>query len=140
MAHPVTDHSFANFLREEKLMGSKCMTCGALFLPPRALCAHCHSADMNWVQLKGIGKLAAFTSIAIGPPCMIEQGYDRSNPYCAAVIELSEGLRIVARIENIDALHPENIKIGMSLKVKFSLRGDDDKALTPLTFTSINVK
>ena len=138
MSPPVTDHSFVEFLHEEKLMGSKCAACDALFLPPRAFCVHCHRTEMNWVQMKGIGKLTAFTSIAIGPPFMIKQGFDRSNPYCTAVIELAEGPRVVARIEDVDALHPENIKIGMALKVRFLPRDDLEKGVTPLTFTPIN--
>ena len=138
MSPPVTDRSFVKFLQEEKLMGSKCMACDAVFLPPRAFCVHCHRAEMNWVPMKGIGKLTAFTSIAIGPPFMIKQGFDRHNPYCTAVIELAEGPRVVARIEGVDALRPENIKIGMALKVKFLPKDDDETGITPLTFTAIN--
>ena len=62
--------------------------------------------------MNGTGKLAAFTSISIGPPAMQAEGYDRDNPYCTGVVRLDEGPRIVARIEGVDARNPDAIEIG----------------------------
>jgi len=45
---------------------------------------------MQWVEMKGKGKLAAFTCIAVGPPAMIKEGYDRMHPYISGVVELEE--------------------------------------------------
>ncbi len=131
---PVNDISFEQFLAEEKLMGSKCKACGALFVPPRPICIHCGSSEMEWFQAKGRGKLAAFTCIAIGPPCMREQGYGRKNPYCTGVIQLEDGPRGVARIEEVDATSPDRIKIGMPLSVKFLHRGEGADRKTTLAF------
>jgi len=82
---PFSDTSYKQFLNEEKLMGSRCRNCGALFLPPRSICIKCHGSDMEWVEMKGKGKLVAFTCITVGPPFMIEEGYDRTHPYCSGV-------------------------------------------------------
>ena len=41
---------------------------------------------------------------------MVEEGYDRNNPYCSGAVELVEGPRVVARIEGVDTLHPETDK------------------------------
>ena len=122
---PMSDYWFEQFLNEEKLMGSRCLECGALFVPPRSVCIKCYSTRMEWAEMKGAGKLAAFTCISIGPPAMIEQGYDRNNPYCAGVVELDESPRVVARIEGVDARNPETIRIGTPLKVKFLHRGGE---------------
>ncbi len=86
--------SFHRFLNEEKLMGSKCKKCGTLFLPPRPICIKCFSREVEWVELKGKGKLLTFTSINVGPTWMVEQGYDRTHPYCSGVVELEEGVKI----------------------------------------------
>ena len=89
---------------------------------------------MQWVPLSGNGKLAAYTCIAIGPPFMIGQGYDRQNPYCVGVVELEEGVRVDARIEGVDAKRPETIQVGMPLKVRFLHQGEGEDARTCLAF------
>lgn len=131
---PFSDISYEKFLNEEKLMGSRCKNCGALFAPPRSICIKCYSSDMEWVEMKGRGKLAAFTCIAVGPPSMVQEGYDRKHPYCSGVVELEEGVKVVARIEEVDASKPETIKIGMPLTAEFLHRGEGEKAKTFLAF------
>ena len=72
-------------------MGSRCQSCGALHLPPRALCPACYGDEMEWEQISGKGKLVAFTTVHIAPTAMIEAGYGRENPYCAGIVQLDEG-------------------------------------------------
>ena len=93
---PISDISFNAYLNEEKLMGSKCKKCGALFTPPRSICTECFSAeaDMEWIEMKGQGKLLAFTCIHVGPQFMVDEGYDRNNPYCVGVVALDEGTKV----------------------------------------------
>jgi hypothetical protein len=131
---PFSDIYYNQFLNEEKLMGSRCKECGALFAPPRFICIKCYSSDMEWVEMTGKGKLAAFTCISVGPPFMIGEGYDRKHPYCSGVVELDEGVRVVARIEEVDASKPETIKVGMPLSAKFLHRGEGENLKTYLAF------
>jgi len=131
---PFNDISYERFLSEEKLMGSRCQKCGVLFVPPRVICIKCYGTEMEWVEMKGKGKLAAFTCIAIGPPLMIKEGYDRKHPYVSGVVELEEGVRVVARIEGVDGSKPETIKIGTPLQVEFLHRGEGKNLTTFLTF------
>ena len=131
---PFSDISYEQFLNEERLMGSRCKACDALFVPPKPICTKCYSSGMEWVEMKGKGKLSAFTVIAIGPPSMIAEGYNRKNPYCSGVVELEEGVRVDARIEGVDTNKPEDIKVGMPLKVKFLHRGEGDDLKTYLAF------
>ena len=129
-----SDISYGRFLNEEKLMGSKCQKCGILFVPPRPICTKCYSSEMDWVETKGEGKLAAFTCIAVGPPFMIKEGYDRQHPYCSGVVELAEGVRVVARIEGVDTTKPETINVGMPLTIEFLHRGEGENLKTYLAF------
>jgi uncharacterized protein len=115
----VSDHSFEQFLAAGQLMGVRCSECAAIWVPPRALCPDCHKGDMQWLAMSGTGKLVAFTSIFIGPPWMVEQGFDRQHPYCTGVVELDEGPRVVARIDGVDASQPQSIEIGLALRVNF---------------------
>ena len=131
---PFNDTSYHQFLNEEKLMGSKCKRCGTLFAPPRPICIKCHGTDMQWVELKGKGKLAAFTCISVGPPFMVAEGYNRKRPYISGVVELDEGVRLDARIEELDGTKPETIEIRMPLTVKFLHRGESENMRTVLAF------
>ena len=121
---PFSDTAFEKYLSEEKLMGSRCGQCRALYVPPRPICVNCRSDDLAWEEMTGSGKLAAFTCISIGPSFMIAEGYNRKNPYCSGVVELEEGPRVDARIEGVDPKRPEDIKVGMPLQVKYLHRGE----------------
>jgi len=89
---------------------------------------------MEWVEMKGKGKLVAFTAVSVGPPYMVAEGFNRKNPYCVGVVELEEGVKIDARIEGVDTKDPETIKWGMPLTVKFLHRTEEEKMKTFLAF------
>ena len=129
-----TGVSFYQYLEERRLMGSRCGSCGALHLPPRALCPACHGEEMVWEEMGEQGKLVAFTTVHIAPTAMIEAGYDRKNPYCAGIVQLEGGPSISAQIIGVDAANPEEIQIGMPLKLAFVRRGEGEEAQTYLAF------
>lgn len=133
-ARPFNDISYERFLSEDRLMGSRCRKCGALSVPPRSVCIKCYGSEMEWVEMEGRGKLVAFTSIAIGPPFMTREGYDRKRPYVCGVVELDRGARVVGRIEGVDGSKPETIKIGTPVKAEFLHRGEGENAMTFLAF------
>lgn len=126
--------SFYQFLAENKLMGSRCRSCGALHLPPRALCPACYGGEMEWVEMGGAGKLLAFTTVHIAPTGMIEAGYGRDKPYCAGIVQLAEGPAISAQILGVDPARPQEIEIGAPLRVAFVQRGEGEAARTYLAF------
>lgn len=128
---PIGDHSFQQYLNEEKLMGVQCDSCSALFVPPQAVCSNCHGTALAWVQMKGTGKLAAFTCIAVCPPSMAAEGFGRDNPFCTGVVDLDEKTRVVARIEGVDTKSPDSIKIGSPVKAAFlqNCDGSDPEAV-----------
>ena len=134
---PFCDFSYRQFLNEEKIMGSKCKQCGALSVPPRPICLKCHGRDMEWAEMTGKGSLIAFTCIAVGPPFMIEEGYDRKNPYILGVVALEERAKVDARIEGVDGNKPEAIKVGMPLTEKFLHRGEGESLRTFLAFEPV---
>jgi uncharacterized OB-fold protein len=133
-ARPFSDIAYNRYLTEEKLMGSRCRACGERYVPPRPLCVRCFSSDLEWVEVKGTGRLVAFTCIAIAPPFMMLQGYGRKRPYISAVVALDEGGRVDARLEKIDPWHPESIRIGMPLRATFIHRRDAAVPETYLAF------
>jgi hypothetical protein len=129
-----TATSFNAFLNEHKLMASRCAKGNAVYLPPRPFCTSCYTADMTWAQLKGRGRLTAYTVIAVGPTFMVEEGYDREHHYCSGIVQMEEGPSISARILGVDVKHPDAIKIGTPLEVRFLSRGEGEKRKTFLAF------
>lgn len=116
---PFTPHSFSHYLGQKKLMASRCAACGALHLPPRAVCPACQAAQMEWFETSGKGRLAAFTAVTIGPSFMIEQGFGRDNPYLTGIVELEEGVKISARLLGGDPKNPAAVQIGSPMQVEF---------------------
>ena len=122
-----TIKSYLDYLSEKKLMGSKCKDCGASYVPVRKLCTKCNSVNMEWVEMSGKGKVAAFTIITVGTPFFVEKGYDRNKPYCFSVIKLDEGPMISAQLIGVDESKPDTINIGMQVKATFiqtEIRGE----------------
>ncbi|MHA1819185.1 MAG: Zn-ribbon domain-containing OB-fold protein [Promethearchaeota archaeon] len=118
----LTLKNYFDYLKENKVMGSKCKKCGQLFLPPKKICNKCGSTDMEWFEFKGTGTLETFTLIHVGGRYFVNQGYGRKKPYCFGVVKMEEGIRISGHVVGPTRefeYDPNNFKIGMPVKVKF---------------------
>lgn len=135
-SRPFTAAAFNQYLAEHKLMATRCPACDATYLPPRAICPQCHGDALEWTELSGAGKLAAFTSVYVGPSAMVAEGYDRNNPYVSGIVELAEGPKISARIVGVDARRPDIAWIGTPMTVAFLDRGEGEGKSTVLAFAA----
>ena len=129
-----TNESFQSFLSEHKLMGSRCATCAALYVPPRPLCPNCFGETMEWVEMGGQATLRAFTVVAVAPSAMVAAGYGRDKPYCSGIVGLKEGPSISAQIVGVDVGQPETIRIGAPVSVVYLERGEGDETRSYLAF------
>lgn len=111
--------AYNKLLSEHKLMGSRCSKCGHLAVPPKPICPECHSSEMELEEMKGRGKVVAYTVVAVGSPLMVEEGYGREKHYCCGIVELEEGAKICARISGVDTSRPEQIKIGTPVALHY---------------------
>lgn len=128
---------YQRFLNQGRLMASRCRRDNELHVPPRAVCAQGHGDAMEWVELSGRGRLAAFSIIHLGTSAMSAEGYDREHPYCAAIIQLEEGPRVSALLLGVEALRPETIPIGMAVAVVFPEQGEGDGRQARLAFRPV---
>ena len=113
--------NYFDFLKEGKVMGSKCNSCGATFLPPRKLCNECFSTDMEWMELSGEGTLETYSLIHVGARYFSNQGYKMREPYCFGTVKMKEGPSISGHIVGPSKeweYDPENFEIGMKVKAK----------------------
>ena len=121
---PFNSASYYHLLAEHKVMGCRNRTSGKFYFPPRPMCTTSYTEDMEWEEVSGKGEIIAFTVITVAPTHMIEAGYSRQNPYCAAIVRLQEGPAISAQILGLDFSMPEqSIKIGTPVKAAFIERG-----------------
>jgi uncharacterized protein len=134
MATDITSYDFYVGLTQHKLMASRSLSTGQVYLPPRPLDPKDMSTEMEWVELSGKGKLLTFTVIYVGTSAMIAAGYDRKNPYCVGIVQTDEGPAISAQIVDLDLSHPELIMIGMPLEVVYLERGEGEAKKTFLGF------
>jgi len=131
---PFSAAEFDQYIAEHKLMAARCTKCGGIYVPPRAICPKCQGEELEWVETSGKGRLAAFTVIYSGPTFMVEQGFDRKNPYISGIVELEEDTRMSARIIGIDPAKPTEIRIGTPLTVDFVEFGEGETKKTYLAF------
>ncbi len=115
----LTIESYLEFLHGKKLMGSKCKDCGETYVPSRKLCIKCNSTNLEWVEMSGKGKLAAYSCIGVGATFMAAKGYSIKNPYCFSVIKLDEGPMISGQLIGVDESNPDTISIGTPVKLTF---------------------
>jgi len=101
--------------REEKsrynLIGSRDKKCGSKYYPRRSICPKCKSKEMEDFELPRVGKIFSFTIIRAAP-----RGFTEYTPYAIGIVELEDGVRIMAQIVDTDF---ENIKIGQKVKMVF---------------------
>jgi uncharacterized protein len=132
---PFNHTGFNACLGEHKLMAVRCMDCGIIILPPRPLCPQCYGTRIEWAALSGKGVLAGFTTIAVGLPAMIAEGYNRDKPYCSGIVQLEEGPSISGQLIDIDCAHPEQIQVGMAVQAAYIERGIGANHQVFLAFT-----
>jgi len=84
---------FWHALDEGRFLVSQCDACGHLSFPPKRVCPRCTSADMQWRELGGRGRLYSLTRVHAGPPRFADE-----MPYAVAIVDLDEGVRLVTRM------------------------------------------
>ena len=101
-------NEFIDFLKDGKVMGSRCIDCGLVFFPPRADCYHCLSSNMEWVEVSGTGKLVTFSKLTFAPI-----GFEDDVPYCIALLDYG-AYKVFGRIAA--DIPDDDIRIGMDMK------------------------
>jgi len=86
-------------LKQGRLSGLKCGSCGEISAQPRLICAKCGGQDLEALELKGGGAIQTFTVNYVAA-----EGRESEVPYIVAIVELDEGPWIMG---NIAGLKPE---------------------------------
>jgi uncharacterized OB-fold protein len=102
-----------------RLLGGRCRACGRHHFPRGATCRYCGRQEVDEVRLSSTGTLWAWTAVTAPPP-----GYRGDVPYGFGVVELPEGLRVLARLVESD---PARLRFGQDVAMRLvPLHVDDD--------------
>ena len=100
-----------------KLLFQRCKACNRAQFYPRTFCANCGADELEWCESAGIGTIYAVTAVYRAPT----PAFKRGVPYAIALVELSEGFRLMA---NIIGAKVDDAKIGDRVTLCFERRGD----------------
>jgi len=96
MEHKLTFKDYNAALKQAKLQGLKCESCGNVMTQPRLVCGKCGSTDLSVIDLKGSGVIQSFTVMNVPP-----EGREAEVPYIIVMVELSEGAWIMGNLSGI---------------------------------------
>jgi len=100
-----------------RLVVQQCRACGSKQFYPRCLCMKCASEDLEWAACSGQGSVYTYTINHRAP----HAHFKARLPYVTAMIDLDEGVRMLANIVGDDALRTA---IGARVRVVFEDAGD----------------
>jgi len=92
-----------------RLLYGRCRDCSKVHYYPRRSCPHCFTAEVDWPEASGQGRIYSYT--VTGPA---------SDRQVLAFVELAEGVRMLSNI--VDAPR-ERLAVGASVRVAFGRAG-----------------
>lgn len=101
---------FIDAWKSGKLAFQRCRGCKKPIFYPRPMCPHCWSADLEWEEAVGKGRIVSFTVVhKAGNEVLQEQ-----VPIVVAEVRLDEGFSMIARVIVEDA---KSVKSGQPLRL-----------------------
>ncbi|MEO8187335.1 MAG: Zn-ribbon domain-containing OB-fold protein [Burkholderiaceae bacterium] len=95
-----------------KLIFQRCGECNNALSTPRLFCTHCMAESVQWETSTGLGSIYTFT---VNHRAANAHMADKV-PYVVAVVQLDEGVRMMANIVNVE---PQSVRIGDRVRVRF---------------------
>jgi uncharacterized OB-fold protein len=111
---PLADLATDVFWRKAQdhvIVYERCRRCGKVVFYPRGHCTACGSLDLDLAESAGRGEIYSFTVVRAHP----EPYFAGRTPYVVAIIDLSEGIRLVAEV----LAEPDDVLIGSKVTVQW---------------------
>ncbi len=97
MEHKLIYRDYNEALKENRLLGIRCASCGTVTTPPKMVCPKCAGTDLSVYELKGEGKIRTFTTVYVAA-----EGREDEVPYVIVIVELAEGPWIMGNLVGVD--------------------------------------
>ena len=109
------------------LEAEECEHCGALYFGRRNACAHCfNTGPFKKRRLADTGTIRGFSIVQRAAPGV-------QAPYVSALVDLDGGGSVKSNIINTEPT-PENIKLGMPVRLATYVLGSDDDGTEAVAF------
>jgi uncharacterized OB-fold protein len=95
----------------------RCASCGRFHFYTRPACPRCRSTDVAPAPASGRGSVDSYSVVHRAP----SKAFADQVPYVVAIVETDEGPHLLSRIVGIT---PENVRIGLRVKVCFGFGAD----------------
>jgi uncharacterized OB-fold protein len=105
----LTTREFFEDVRAGRLAVQRCLGCGALLVPPKAICPECEGMAWERAPLAGNGEVVSFTVIRVAPTRLAGE-----TPYAIAVVRMTEGVSLLGRMAEIAV---EDIRVGLPVRI-----------------------
>ena len=103
-----------------RLVGSQCDCCGKEYFPQRKICPTCRrKGKLVEKKMPEQGKILSYTLVHSAPA-----GFELESPYHLALIELSNGIRVLSQLADTPA---DKVTIGANVKMVFRKIFEDDE-------------
>lgn len=128
---PVVDELFEISGSDVDLIGSRCAGCGAHYFPRTISCSNppCSDRRVATTRLGRRGVLYSYTVQRYQPPPLF--GRDPWEPYAIGLVELPEGLRVLAILDGIGT---DELRIGLPLILSTITLRRDGSGLPVITY------
>ena len=101
MKYKIDFRAYSDALKQNKLLGLKCRTCGTVTCPPKMVCQECGGSDHEIIELSGKGEIKTFTTTYVAP-----LGREVEVPYTIVMVALDEGPWISG---NLNEMNPAKV-------------------------------
>lgn len=91
---------------EGRFLIKRCTACSKPHWYPRTICPFCANDETLWEESPGEGEVYTFSIMRRSP----------TGPYALGYVTLDEGVRVLTNFVDVT---PEELKIGMRVKVRF---------------------
>ncbi len=118
--HTPETQPFWDAARKGRLLVSRCKNCDARHFCRASSCPACQSKDLEWVESGGRGTIHSFVT-AHRPASRLNPF--SLNPRVIAVIQLEEGLRMMADLIGIES--EAEVSVDMPVEIVFRAVTDD---------------
>ena len=88
---------FWSALDQGRWITTRCKACTRQTFPPKPVCPHCWSPDIEWSALETRGTLYSWTRIHAAPAV-----FSAEAPYAVGIVDLNAGIRLACRLIELD--------------------------------------
>ena len=100
---------FWSALGEGRWITTRCKACERQTFPPKPVCPHCWSTQVEWTDLSTRGTLYSWTRIHAAPAVFAGEA-----PYACGIVDLESGIRLGCRLVETGATP---LQVGQAVEI-----------------------